>query len=111
MIKGIKESKTLTRLISCKCNCKFDGMKCNQINGGIMINVNISVKNIIYVKNIVQNPNTCICENGKYLASIMGDSNKYLEETSFYERNIISFTKFLYSACLFLNYHCIIDSC
>ena len=53
MIKGIKESKTLTRLISCKCNCKFDGMKCNQINGGIMINVNISVKNIIYVKNIM----------------------------------------------------------
>ena len=68
-------------------------------------------KHHICEKYYVQNPNTCICENGKYLASIMGDSNKYLEETSFYERNIISFTKFLYSACLFLNYHCIIDSC
>ena len=37
-----------------------------QINGGIMINVDVSVKNVIYVKNIVWNPVTCNCENGKY---------------------------------------------
>ena len=46
-----------------------------QISGGIMINVNVSVKNDMYVKkNYVWNPATCGCENGKYLASIMDDS-------------------------------------
>ena len=40
----------------------------SQINGGITVNVDVSVKNIIYVKTNVWNPSTCICENGKYLA-------------------------------------------
>ena len=44
------------------------------INGGIIINVDISVKNVIYVKKFVWNPSTRIFENRKYLASIMGDS-------------------------------------
>ena len=42
-----------------------------QINGGITINVNVSVKNAMYVK---KNPSTCSCENGKYLATIIDDS-------------------------------------
>ena len=29
IIKGINESKTLTKHISCECKCKFDGRKCN----------------------------------------------------------------------------------
>ena len=29
VITGINESKTLTKHISCKCKCKFDGGKCN----------------------------------------------------------------------------------
>ena len=29
MITGINKSKTLTKHISCKCKCKFDGRKCN----------------------------------------------------------------------------------
>ena len=29
MITGINESKTLTKHISCKCKCKFDGRKYN----------------------------------------------------------------------------------
>ena len=29
MITGINESKTLTKHISCKCKCKFDGRKIN----------------------------------------------------------------------------------
>ena len=29
MIAGINESKTLAKHISCKCECKFDGRKCN----------------------------------------------------------------------------------
>ena len=29
MITGIKESKTLTKHISCECKCKIDSRKCN----------------------------------------------------------------------------------
>ena len=29
MITGINESKKLAKLISCECECKFDGTKCN----------------------------------------------------------------------------------
>ena len=29
MIKGINESKTLTKYVSLECKCKFDGRKCN----------------------------------------------------------------------------------
>ena len=29
MITGINELKTLTKHISCECECKFDGTKCN----------------------------------------------------------------------------------
>ena len=29
MITEINELKTLTKHISCKCKCKFDGRKCN----------------------------------------------------------------------------------
>ena len=45
-----------------------------EINGGIMINVNVSVRNIMYMKKNGWYPATCNCENGKYLASIMDDS-------------------------------------
>ena len=38
-----------------------------QINCGITVNVDVSVKNIICEKD-------CNCENAKYLASIMDDS-------------------------------------
>ena len=48
-----------------------DLMKRNviQVNGGITINVDVSVKNVMYV-----NSATGSCENEKDLASIMGDS-------------------------------------
>ena len=29
MITRINESKTLTKLITCKCDCRFEGRKCN----------------------------------------------------------------------------------
>ena len=46
-----------------------------QINGGITINVDVSVKkNHICEKECVWNPSTCVCENGKCLASVMDDS-------------------------------------
>ena len=45
-----------------------------QINGGTTINVDVSVKNIIYVKkDYIWNSATCCCKYGKYLASIIGD--------------------------------------
>ena len=53
MSTRINESKTLTQDISCECKCKFDGKIVIEINGGITINVDVSVKNIMYVKKIV----------------------------------------------------------
>ena len=41
-----------------------------QINCGIMINVNVSIRN----KCLKKNPPTCCCKNRKSLASIMDDS-------------------------------------
>ena len=53
MITGINESKTLTKHFSCEFKSKFDGTNVSQINCGIMINVDVGVKNIIYVKKII----------------------------------------------------------
>ena len=53
IITGINESKTLTKNISCECKCKFDGKNVIQINGGITINVDVTVKNVIYLKKIM----------------------------------------------------------
>ena len=65
--------------------------KVTQINGGITINVDVSVKNIIYEKDYVWNPATCNCENRKYLASVVDNSvitcdkviNLYYEEIKY----------------------------
>ena len=52
-----------------------------QINGGIMVNADVSVKNsCIWKKYYFWNPSKCICENGKYLASIMDDSTIICEK-------------------------------
>ena len=50
MIREITESKTLTKHISCECKCRFDGKNVIQINGGIIINVDVIVKNVLYMK-------------------------------------------------------------
>ena len=75
MITRINESKTVTKHISCKCKCKFDGTKCksNQWwnNGKCLCKCK---KHNICENDYVWNPVTCNCENGKYLASIMDDS-------------------------------------
>ena len=81
-----------------------------QINGGITINVDVSVKKIhIYGKDYVWNPATCNCQNGKYLASIVDDwviicdavIESFDEEiktipTSFNEKNITCKTQGFY---------------
>ena len=53
MITGINKSKTLIKHVSCECKCKSDGTIVIQINGRITINVDVNVKNIIYVKKIM----------------------------------------------------------
>ena len=53
MIAKINESKTLIKCTSCECKCKFDETKSKiQIIDGITINLDVSVKSIIYVKKI-----------------------------------------------------------
>ena len=53
MITGINESKILRKHILCECKCKLDGQKLNSIQSGITIDVDVSVKNIIYEKKII----------------------------------------------------------
>ena len=53
MITGINEPKTLTRRISFECKCRFVGKNVIQINGGITVNVDVSLKNVTHVKNII----------------------------------------------------------
>ena len=52
MITGINESKILTKDILYECKCRFDEKNVIHINGGITVNVDVSVKNIMYVKKI-----------------------------------------------------------
>ena len=75
MIRGINESKTFTKPISCQCKCKFDGRKCTPHQGWKNSKCRCECKKrqvcgIDYIWNLA----TCSCENGKYLASIMDDS-------------------------------------
>ena len=86
MIKEIHESKTLTKHISCKCKCKFDESKCNLYQWWNNNKCRCDCKmHHICEKYYVWNPSTCICENGKYFASIVNDSvitcAKVIEET------------------------------
>ena len=69
-----------------------------QLNGGIMVNVDVIVKNVMYVKkDYIWNPSATNCKNGKYLARIMDDSvivcdeviESYDEETNFNEKKAI----------------------
>ena len=92
MITGINESKTLTKVMSRECKCKFDGRKCNSDQWWNNDNTNMSViKHHICQKDYVWNPSTCNCENEKYLASVLVkiifDEIINTEETNFNEKN------------------------
>ena len=53
-------------------NVDLMGKNVIQINGGITINVDVSVKkHYVCEKDYIWNPSTCSCENRKYLASII----------------------------------------
>ena len=95
MIAGINESKTLTKLISCKSTCKFYGRNFNSDqwwnNDKCWFECK---KRHVCEKDYVWNPATCNCENEKYLASTMTDSRikcdeiikSHEEETNFNEK-------------------------
>ena len=75
MNAGINKSETLTKHISCECKCKFDQTKCNSSQWSNNDKCRYEYKKHYICENdYVWNPATCNCENGKYLASIMGDS-------------------------------------
>ena len=73
-----------------------------QINGGIAINVDVSVKNVMFVKKIIfgRNPAACSCGNGKYLPRIMDDSVITCDEIMVIQRkNKNSSNKFYLKKC------------
>ena len=78
MASGIFESRTLTKHISCKCECKFDGRK-NDLNQK-WNNNNFRCKSKkleeyrVCQKVYFWNSATRNCENGKYARSVMVDS-------------------------------------
>ena len=75
MISGINQSKTLAKHISCECECKLDGRKCNSNEWMNKDKCRCeSKKHHICGNEYVWNSSTCICENEKYLANIMDDS-------------------------------------
>ena len=53
LIIGINESNIVTKDISCRCKCKFEGKNVIQINDGTTINVNVSVKDDMYMEKII----------------------------------------------------------
>ena len=53
MITGINKSKTLAKHMSCECKCRYNRKNVIKINDAITINVDVSVKNIMYVKKII----------------------------------------------------------
>ena len=81
MITGTNESKTLTRHISCECNCKFDGTKCNSNQWQNNDKCRCECKKVHVCENDnVWNPTKCNCENEKYLSSIVDDPGIICDE-------------------------------
>ena len=80
MITRINGSKALTKHISCKCKCRFDGTKCNSNQWWNNNKRRCECKKHLKCeKDYVWNPRAC--KNGKYLADIMDDSVIMCDET------------------------------
>ena len=77
MITGISEPKILTKHISCKCICKFDGRKCNsnqkQNNDKCRYNCKNPKEYNRSKKNYIWNATLCSFENAEYSASTIDD--------------------------------------
>ena len=89
MIRGIKETKKITKHISCECKYKFDVRKCNSNqkwnNDKCRCECKNPRKHHVCRKKFFFNPATCSCINSKYLASIIDNSvimcDEIIEET------------------------------
>ena len=114
MIAGINESETLTKHISCKCRCGFDGRNCNN-------KCRCKVKKHDLCEDYICNPATCSSKNSKYSASIIEDSIITCDEiteitksgpTNFNEKKCNLWNKkLLYFTSPFINHYSIIDRC
>ena len=62
----------MTKYISCKCKCKFDGRKFNSNQKFNSDKCRCECKKHVYGKGFIRNPATCY-GNRKYLAGIIGD--------------------------------------
>ena len=97
MITGTNKSRTLTKHMSSKCECMFDGIKCNLNQKWNNDKFRCECGNFqelrLCEKGYFWNPATCSSENGKYAGSISGDSvvicDKIIEETK------VTSTKFI----------------
>ena len=74
MITGINESRTLTKHISYKWECKFDGRECNLNQKWNKDKCPWECKNLkenrACKKGYFWNLATCSCQNGKYVGRI-----------------------------------------
>ena len=78
MIIGINEWKILTKHISCNCECKYDGRKCNSNQNWNKDKCWCECKNPkehhVCKKYFTWNPATFSWKNDKYLASVINNS-------------------------------------
>ena len=75
MIKGINESKTLTKNILCDCKCRFNGKKFNLDQWWNTDKCWSECKNChVCEKDYIWNFSRYSCKNTKYWANIMDDS-------------------------------------
>ena len=101
MITVIRESEKLTKHISCKCKCNFDGRK-RDLNEKWNYNkcwceCKNPKEHKAFEKDSIWNPALCSCKKDKYAESIINDSvitcDEVIEETKTVQR-INSFSKF-----------------
>ena len=127
MIVRMNESKTLTKHISWKSKCKFDEKIVIQVNGGIMINVDVSVENVMYVKKILlgtllhvivqmENIQQVLLMIQQLCVIKLQNHTKKTRKLSCTTKQILMKRqqpvkcKILYFTCIFINYYSIIDS-
>ena len=110
MIKGINESQTLTRYVSCECKCKFGGRQCNWNQKWNNDKCRCECKkHHICEKDYIWNPATCSWESVKYLASII-DNSVIKGDEIIDAKEAKTISKDIICEIPFINYFSIIDS-
>ena len=75
IITSRNEAKTLIKHISCDCKCKFNNTTCNRNQKWINNKCQYGCKRYCTcTKDDSWNPSACICEDSKYLKSIVNNS-------------------------------------